>query len=107
MASHGVRNFLEIQAKLLGLHDELFHFLLQKHATLGGRRRGQFGNNRAEAGAHLDQTFGDELRNNFVRRVGVDLEGFAQSANRREGVAGAHLPRDDGLFRGVDHLFVE
>src|SRR6185295_19667274 len=52
----------------------------------------------------FDETFLNQLRDDFVRRVGIDLERLAQRPDRREGLAGKHLPRDDGFLGGVDHL---
>ena len=56
---------------------------------------------------HLDQSFGDKLRDHFVCRIGVDFEGFAESADGGKGFARAHLAGDDSLFGGVDYLLVK
>ncbi len=61
---------------------------------------------RADARPHLQQPFGGQLSDDFVRRVGMNLHGFAQGANRRERVARPKLAGDHGLLGGKRHLFV-
>ena len=107
MPRDGAGDFIQIQAQPLGFHHQLFHLFLQQRAALGRGGSGELSHHRSQAGTHFDQAFCDELRHNFVRRVGINLQGFAQSADRGERVARPHLARDHGLFRGVDYLFVE
>jgi hypothetical protein len=42
-----------------------------------------------------------------VSGIGIDLQRFAEFAHGGEGVTGAHLAGDYGLFGGVDDLLVE
>jgi hypothetical protein len=64
-------------------------------------------NYRANAGTDLEQALRGQLRNYFVRGVGVDFHGFAERANGWKGIAGAQLAGDHGLLGGKRHLFVD
>ena len=100
-------DLVEIQAESLGLHDKLLEFLLKQIAPLGWRGRLTLGDDGTQPRMHLDQSFGDKLRDHFVCGIGVDFEGFAESADRGKGLARAHLAGDDSLFGGIDHLLVK
>ena len=47
------------------------------------------------------------MGDDFVRGIGIDLKGLAESAHRREGVAGTHLAGHDGLLSGIRGLLVK
>jgi hypothetical protein len=56
---------------------------------------------------NFENAFVHELHNDFVSGIGIDLQRFAEFAHGGEGVTGAHLAGDYGLFGGVDDLLVE
>ena len=55
----------------------------------------------------FEESFGDELPDHLLRRVGVDLDRPAEHADRREAVAGPELTGKDRLAGRERNLLVD
>ena len=106
MISDSLGDVFQIQAELLGLDHQLLEFRSQQTAAFGGSGRGGSGYDCADAWQDFQHPLGHQLRNYFMRRVGVDLQFPAKSTDRGKGVAGPHLARDHRLLGGIDHLLI-
>ncbi len=106
MIRDGLGDVFQIQAEFLRLDNQLLEFRSQQMPAFGGRGRGGSGHHRADTRQDLQHPLGHQLRNYFVRRIGVNLEFLAQCTDRRKGVAGPHLTRDHRLLGGIDYLFI-
>lgn len=96
----------QIQAEFLGLDNQLLEFRSQQTSAFRGGGRGGSRHHCADAWQDFQHPLGHQLRNYFMRRVGVDLQLFAQCTDRWKGVAGPHLARDHRLLGGIDHLLI-
>ena len=106
MIRNGACHFVEVEAKLFGLHDELLQLSAQQVTSFRCRGHRGLGNDGANAGQYLEQTFRQQLRDDLVGRVRIDFQFLAQRADGRKRVARTHLPGDDGFLGGVNHLLV-
>ena len=61
-------------------------------------------NHRPDARADLEQAVADQFRNDFLARVGIELECLAQLAHRRKRVPGLQFTGDHRLRGRVDDL---
>jgi len=107
MIGDSLGDVFQIQAELLGLDNQLLEFRSQQTSAFGGSGRGGSGHDRADAWQDFEHPLGHELRNYFMRRVGVDFQLFAQCTDRGKGVAGPHLARNHRLLGGIDHLLID
>ena len=96
----------QIQAEFLGLDYQLLEFRSQQTSAFGGSGRGGSGHDCADAWQDFQHPLAHQLRNDFMGRIGVDLQLFAQCADRGERVAGPHLARNNRLLRGIDYLLI-
>ncbi len=98
---------VQAQAELLGFDHKLLQFVPEQIAPLGrtGHRRSR--HYCSNARFNFQQPLIGQMDDDFVRCVGIDLEGFTQRTNRRKRIARPHLARDHGLFSGIDYLFTD
>lgn len=99
--------FVQFETEFFCFDHELLQLFLKEFVLFGAGGDGPFGDDCADAGEDFEKAFGNQMLLDFVGGVGVDFEGGAHGAHRGEGVTGAELAGEDGLFGGVDHLLIE
>jgi hypothetical protein len=98
---------LERQPELLRFNHELLDLRAQEPAAFGARGRWQRGDRGAARRPYVQKPLLDELRNDFVRSIGIDLESPAKRPHRRKRVARFEPARNKSPLRSERHLFVE
>ena len=78
MIGDSLGHVFQIQAKFLGLHHQLFEFRSQQTSAFSGGGRGRRGHYSADAWQDFQHPFSHQLRDHFMRGVGVDLQLLAQ-----------------------------
>jgi hypothetical protein len=77
MIGDSLGDVFQIQAEFLGLDNQLLEFRSQQASAFGRSGRGGSGHDCADARQDFQHPLGHQLRNYFMRRVGVDLQLFA------------------------------
>jgi hypothetical protein len=107
VSSDGVLDVVEVDAKTFSFDHKLLEFVLKEISFFGFGRSWELGDNSRRTRTDLEKARVDKTGDDFVRRVGIDLEFAAEDTDRRKIVAWTELARDDGLCRGVHDLLVE
>jgi hypothetical protein len=107
MICHCARDVVEIQSKFFRLNDELFQFRPQEMTPLRGGGCGWLGDDGADAWTDFQHPFGHQLRDYFVRCVGINFQILTERTDGRERIAWAHLPGNHGLFGSIDDLLID
>ena len=97
-------DLVQLEAEFLGLNDKLFQFPFEQVPPFGARRDRRIRNHGTQPGPHFEQPLVDQVRDDFVRGVGVDPQSLAQGANRRKRIAWPNLSRDQSLLGGINNL---
>src|SRR5262249_40695562 len=97
---------ISLESKTTRFDDELLDLGGQQGATLSCGRAPPIRDQRANSRLDLEQPVAYELGDDFLRRVGIDLECLAQLTHRRERGAWQKLAGHDRLRGGVDDLSV-
>jgi len=100
----GIEYLGQVDSDSLGLHHQLLHLAVEQPLLIAGTRCRRLGNNRADARANLEKAFMDQVLDNFMRRVGVNLQVGGQRADGREWLSRQEFAADEGLRGGVNHL---
>ena len=95
------------QPKLPGFNEKLFQVVIQQLPPIHRGARRQGGDNRPDSRVDRQYTLRRQLSNHLVRGVRIDLQLSTQSAHGRKRITRKHLPRNDRLLSGVNHLLVE
>lgn len=114
MVGDGLGDVFQIQAQFLGLNHELIQFSAQQAPAFGS---GWCGRDGTYAGQDFQHAFGQQLRDDFVRRVGVNFEAPgsrpAPKGRRRRAAFGRRSPKELArndcsarLLGGIGHLLV-
>ncbi|HXJ40220.1 MAG TPA: hypothetical protein VNH18_13155 [Bryobacteraceae bacterium] len=107
VATDGIEHVAKFESETPCFDYELFDIATQEPRTFRGSGAGQAGDDRTNADANFDQTIGQELGDDFVRRVGVDFQFPAEHTDGRKRVARTHFPGDHGLAGSVRDLFMK
>lgn len=105
MFGESLDDVVEVETEFFRFDHQRLKIFLQQIAPFGGRRRHARGYDSAEARVNVEQALRDELADDFVRRIGIDFQLFAEFADGGKRVTGANLPGDHRLFCGIDDLF--
>lgn len=105
MFGKSLDHVIKVEAEFLRFNNQRLKIFLQQIAALGSRRRHACSYDRAKTRVNIKQPLRDELADDFVRRVGVDFQLFAEFADGRKRITSAHLTSDDCFLGGVDDLF--
>lgn len=107
MLGDGREDVIERDAETLGFDNQLLDLFAEELSALFARRLGERGDDGADSGKRFEEPFGDEMRDDFGRSVGIDFQIFAERADRGEGVTWTELPGDHGAFCRIDNLLEE
>ncbi len=83
MFCDGFLHVLKIDAEALAFHDEFLELLFEEICSFGFRGRRALGNNGDRARANFEEASVGETGDYFVGGVGIDLELFAEGADRK------------------------
>ena len=104
MRFDGFEYFGQVHSNSLGLHDELFDFMLEQSLLVPRSRSRRFCHDRSQAGPDFKEALVDQVLNNLVCRVGMDFQICSQRAHGREWLARKEFAADESFGCGVDDL---
>jgi hypothetical protein len=104
MFLNGFDDILNFESDALGFDGELLHFALQQVLALAWTRLGDPRYDGPYAGPHFEPTALNQVLDNFVRRIGMNLELRGEESHGRERLAGPQLAADGGLLGGENKL---
>jgi hypothetical protein len=107
MLGDGFLHVGEVDTETLGFDDEFFEFVVEEIGFFGFGGGGALGDNGSGAWTNFEEAGVDETGDDFVGRVGIDFELFAEDADGGKFVTGEELAGDDGFGGGVDNLLVD
>lgn len=104
MFLNGFDDVLNFESDALCFDSELFHFALQQVLTFSSARLGDRSNDRPNARTHFEPALLNQVLNDFMRRVGMNLELRSKRSDGRKRLARLQFPADERFLRGENEL---
>jgi len=98
---------VEGQSESIGLDDEMFDLIADEVRPVGSFEGGALGDDGSESRVDFEEALGHEFRDDFMGRIGVNLQTLAEGTNGRESLTRRHVAGEDGFLGSVDYLLVD